>query len=49
MRYALASTAAPVAVGEYQGLPVPDRAGLPSAAQLEAAITDELDGRATKD
>lgn len=30
VRYALASTAAPIAVAEYQGLPVRDRAGLPS-------------------
>lgn len=44
VRYALASTAAPVAVAEYQGLPTPDRVGLPSTRQLEAAVADELAG-----
>ncbi|WP_277212176.1 PDDEXK nuclease domain-containing protein [Isoptericola croceus] len=45
VRYALASTSAPVAVADYQGLPADARGVLPSAAELEAVIEDELDHR----
>lgn len=45
VRYALASTSAPVAVADYQGLPPDARGVLPSAAELEAVIEDELDHR----
>ncbi|WP_454042815.1 PDDEXK nuclease domain-containing protein [Cellulosimicrobium sp. Marseille-Q8652] len=45
VRYALASTSAPVAVADYQGLPAEARGVLPSAAELEAVIEDELDHR----
>lgn len=46
VRYALASTNAPIAVADYQGLPADARGVLPSAAELEAVIEDELDHRA---
>ncbi|WP_435738495.1 PDDEXK nuclease domain-containing protein [Cellulosimicrobium sp. PMB13] len=46
VRYALASTNAPVAVADYKGLPEEARGVLPSAAELEAVIEDELDHRA---
>ena len=46
VQYALASTAAPVAVSEYQGLPADARAALPSAAELSAVIDDELEATA---
>lgn len=38
VRYSLASTAAPVAVADYQGLPADARAALPSAEQLREAL-----------
>lgn len=43
VRYSLASTSAPVAVADYQGLPADARAALPSAAELEAIVAAELD------
>ncbi len=44
VRYSLASTAAPVAVADYQGLPADARAALPSAEQLrEALALDDLE------
>lgn len=42
VQYALASTAAPVAVADYQGLPADARAALPSARELRAVIDVEL-------
>ena len=42
VRYALASTNAPVAVADYQGLPADARGALPSAAELQAVVEDEL-------
>ncbi|MDR2565435.1 MAG: DUF1016 domain-containing protein [Bifidobacteriaceae bacterium] len=42
VRFALASTAAPVAVAEWQTLPDDARAALPSAHELEAVVKDEL-------
>lgn len=45
VRYALASTSAPVAVADYKGLPEEARGVLPSAAELEAVIEKELDHR----
>jgi predicted nuclease of restriction endonuclease-like (RecB) superfamily len=42
VRFALASTAAPIAIAEWQGLPADARAALPSAAELEAVVQDEL-------
>lgn len=47
VRYALASTSAPVAVADYHGLPPEARGALPSADELEAVIEDELDHRTT--
>lgn len=44
VRYSLASTAAPVAVADYHGLPADARAALPSADQLREAL--DLDGPA---
>ncbi|ACZ23365.1 uncharacterized conserved protein [Sanguibacter keddieii DSM 10542] len=41
--YALASTAAPVAVADYQGLPADARAALPSAVELQAVVDEELE------
>lgn len=38
VRYSLASTAAPVAVADYQGLPPDAQAALPTAEQLGAAL-----------
>jgi hypothetical protein len=46
VRYALASTSAPVAVADYKCLPEEARGVLLSAAELEAVIEDELDHRA---
>ncbi|WP_051028418.1 PDDEXK nuclease domain-containing protein [Cellulosimicrobium cellulans] len=46
VRYALAGTRVPIAVADYQGLPEEARGVLPSAAELEAVIEDELDHRA---
>ena len=43
VRYSLASTAAPVAVADYLGLPADARAALPSAAELQAIVHAELD------
>ena len=43
VKYALASTSQPVAVADYQGLPADARAALPSADELQAVITDELE------
>lgn len=43
VQYSLASTAAPVAVADYQGLPAEARGALPTAAELEAVIDSELD------
>lgn len=40
--YALAGTAAPVAVAQWQGLPDDARAALPSVEELEAVVHDEL-------
>ncbi len=45
VRYALASTSAPVAVADYCGLPEDARAVLPTATELEAVIEDELKQR----
>ena len=45
VRYALASTAAPVAVADYQGLPPDARAALPSARELCAVVDAELGSR----
>ena len=42
VRYALASTAAPVAVADYQGLPPDARAALPSASELQAVVDAEV-------
>jgi predicted nuclease of restriction endonuclease-like (RecB) superfamily len=42
VRYALASTAAPMAVAQWQGLPDDARAALPSAEELEVVVQDEL-------
>ncbi|WP_223408096.1 hypothetical protein [Occultella gossypii] len=46
VRNALASTSAPVAVADYQGLPADAREVLPAAAELEAVIEDEMDHHA---
>lgn len=43
VKYALASASQPVAVADYQGLPADARAALPSADELQAVITDELE------
>ncbi len=43
VQYSLASTAAPVAVADYRGLPDDARAALPTAAELEAVLAAELD------
>ena len=43
--YALASTRVPIAVADHQGLPEDARGVLPSAAELEAVIEDELEHR----
>jgi len=40
--YSLASSAVPVAVARWQGLPDDARAALPSAQELEAVVRDEL-------
>ncbi len=45
VRYSLASTAAPVAVADYLGLPDDARAALPSADELQAVVDAEFDGR----
>ncbi|MBE7700234.1 DUF1016 domain-containing protein [Oerskovia sp. Sa1BUA8] len=45
VRYALAGTRVPIAVADYQGLPADARGALPSAAELEAVIEDELEHR----
>lgn len=45
VRYALAATAAPVAVADYYGLPADAQAALPSAEELQAVIVDEFDSR----
>jgi len=42
VRYALASSAAPIAVAQWQGLPEDARAALPRAEELEAVVQDEL-------
>jgi len=42
VRYSLASTAAPIAVADYYGLPDDARAALPTAEQLRDAL--DLDG-----
>lgn len=42
VRYSLASTAAPVAVAQWQGLPPDAQATLPSAEELQAVVDDEL-------
>ena len=42
VRFALAGTAAPVAVAEWQGLPADARAALPSAEELETVIQSEI-------
>lgn len=43
VKYSLASTSAPVAVADYQGLPADARAALPSADELQAIVAAELD------
>lgn len=43
VQYSLASTAAPIAVADYLGLPEDARAVLPSAAELQAVVGAELD------
>ena len=43
IKYALASTAAPVAVADYQGLPADAQAALPSAGELQAVVDAELE------
>lgn len=43
MKYALASSAAPLAVADYYGLPDDAPAALPSAEELEAVIEGELE------
>jgi hypothetical protein len=43
VRYSLASSAVPLAVAEYEGLPDDARAALPSAEELQAVIEDELE------
>lgn len=45
VRYSLASTAAPVAVADYLGLPDDARAALPSVAELQAIVDAELEER----
>ena len=45
VRYSLASTAAPVAVADYLGLPDDARAALPSTAELQAIVDAELEER----
>lgn len=42
VRYALAATAAPVAVADYRGLPADARAALPSVDELQAVVDAEL-------
>ena len=46
VRYALVGTRVPIAMADYQGLPEEARGVLPSAAELEAVIEDELEHRA---
>lgn len=41
VRYALASSAAPLAVAQWQGLPEDARAALPRVEELEAVVQDE--------
>ncbi|MDR1432174.1 MAG: PDDEXK nuclease domain-containing protein [Propionibacteriaceae bacterium] len=48
VRYSLASTAAPVAVADWQRLPDDVRAALPNAEELEAVIHDEMAQRAVE-
>lgn len=43
VRYALASSSTPLAVADYYGLPEDARAALPSAAELEAVVDDQMD------
>lgn len=43
VRYSLASTSVPVAVADLQGLPDDARGTLPSVAELQAVVADELD------
>ncbi|MGN7701528.1 PDDEXK nuclease domain-containing protein [Cellulosimicrobium sp. 22601] len=45
VRYSLASTNAPVAVADLQGLPDEARGALPSVAELQAVVADELEQR----
>ncbi|MDR1187235.1 MAG: PDDEXK nuclease domain-containing protein [Bifidobacteriaceae bacterium] len=42
VRFALAGTAAPLAVAEWQGLPEDAQAALPSVEELEAVVQNEL-------
>jgi predicted nuclease of restriction endonuclease-like (RecB) superfamily len=42
VKYALASTSAPVAVADYQGLPADARAALPPAGELQAVVDAEV-------
>jgi len=44
VRFSLASTAVPVAIADYQGLPPDARDALPTAAELEASLEHGLDG-----
>jgi hypothetical protein len=41
VRFALATTNAPIGVADYEGLPADARAALPSAAELQAVIAEE--------
>lgn len=43
VKYALASAATPVAVADYYGLPDDARAALPSATELQAVVSDEME------
>lgn len=48
VRYALASTTQPIAVADFKGLPDDARAALPSAAELQAVVIEELEHRAER-
>ena len=48
VRYSLASTAAPIAVADYSGLPADARAALPSSDELTAIVAAELAERSSE-
>jgi hypothetical protein len=48
VKYALASTAVPVAVADYAGLPDDAKAALPSADELRAVVSEEV-GKAVRE